>query len=245
MDVNNPVKDIVMESAGAARVFEEMGIDYCCGGAMTLSEACRAAGRDPAEVIRAIEASSANSQEDTTDWGAAPASDLIGHIVQKHHAYCRRQNSLIGSLFEKVVQAHGARHPEFRSMQSLFSRMEKELSMHLVKEESVLFPLVIEMERAVKERQPIPQPAFGGIGNPIHMMIREHEDSGSELKEMSLLSRGYEPPDDACNATRSLFQNLKEFEQDMHRHIYLENYILFPRAEAMEDQLEALRASRR
>lgn len=113
--------------------------------------------------------------------------------------------------------------------------------MHLVKEESTLFPMILEMERAVAKRQPMPRPTFGGIANPIRMMIREHEDSGSELKEMNRLSHGYEPPEDACNTTRSLFQNLKEFEEDMHRHVYLENYILFPRAEELENQLEVLR----
>ncbi|MGH9350810.1 MAG: iron-sulfur cluster repair di-iron protein, partial [Terriglobia bacterium] len=224
IDASKPVKDIVAGMPNAARVFEQMGIDYCCGGAKPLDEACRAANRSASEVIRALEAASEPARENTTDWGRAPLADVIGHVVGKHHAYCRQEQERITVLLDKVVQAHGAKHPELHRMQSLFDQMKKELSMHLVKEESTLFPMILEMERAASQKQPVARPPFGTIRNPISMMVREHEDSGAELKEMNQLSHGYEPPADTCNTTHSLYQGLREFEQDMHQHIYLENY---------------------
>ncbi|MGH9342342.1 MAG: iron-sulfur cluster repair di-iron protein [Terriglobia bacterium] len=242
IDTSKPVKDIVAGMPHAARVFEQMGIDYCCGGAKPLEEACRAANRSTSEVIRALEAADELTREDTPDWSHAPLADVIEHVVGKHHAYCRQEQERIALLLDKVVQAHGAKHPELRRMQSLFDQMKKELSMHLVKEESTLFPMILEMERAASREQSVARPPFGTIRNPISMMVREHEDSGAELKEMNQLSRGYEPPADTCNTTRSLYQGLREFEQDMHQHIYLENYILFPRAVELEAQLDVLRA---
>lgn len=241
IDVSKPVKDLVAELPNAARVFEQMGIDYCCGGAKPLEEACRAANVGAGEVLRALEETRAEGRGSIEDWGQAPLAELIRHIVQKHHAYCRREQDLVTHLFDKVVQVHGAKHPEFRHMQSLFDRMQKDLLMHLVKEENTLFPMILEMERAASQKQPLPRPPFGTIRNPISMMVREHEDSGAELMEMKQLSHGYEPPEDACNTLRNLFQTLKAFEEDMHQHIYLENYILFPRAVEVERRLDALR----
>ncbi|MGH9378195.1 MAG: iron-sulfur cluster repair di-iron protein [Terriglobia bacterium] len=242
VDTSKPVKDIVAAAPNAARVFEQMGIDYCCGGAKPLGEACRAANRPLSEVIQALEAAGEPAREGATDWSHAPLADVIEHVVGKHHAYCRQEQERIALLLDKVVQAHGARRPELGRMQSLFDQMKKELSMHLMKEESTLFPMILEMERAASRKQTMARPPFGTIRNPISMMIREHEDSGAELKEMNQLSHGYQPPEDACNSTRSLYQGLREFEQDMHQHIYLENYILFPRAVELEHQLDALRA---
>ncbi|MGH9470947.1 MAG: hemerythrin domain-containing protein, partial [Terriglobia bacterium] len=167
-------------------------------------------------------------------WETASLSALSRHIVEKHHAFCREALEGITALLAKTVQAHGANHPELGRIQSLFSGMSSELNLHMMKEEKTLFPMIAQMEDARSQGRPPAQFPFGRIQNPISMMIFEHNDTGNGLKEIRELSKGYEPPADACNTYRSLYEGLREFEADMHQHIYLENYVLFPRTVALE-----------
>lgn len=243
IDVNQPVKDIVAARPESARVFEAMGIDYCCGGDKPFQEACKSAQVSADEVLKAIESIPASAvSSETRDWNREPLASLMAQIVSQHHAYCRREGERVGLLLEKTVEVHGARHPELRQIQSVFLKMNKELGQHLMKEEITLFPLIEQMERAAASGQPMPRPAFGTIENPVSMMILEHDGTGADLKEMRRLSNGYAPPEDACTTYRSLYTALKEFEQDMHQHVYLENYVLFPRTVALEKRLDAMRA---
>lgn len=243
IDVNQPVKDIVAARPESARVFEAMGIDYCCGGDKPFEEACKSARVSADDVLRALESLPASAVSgETRDWSHEPLASLTAHIVSRHHAYCRREQERITMLLETASNVHGDRHPELRKIQSVFLKMNKEIGQHLMKEESTLFPMIEQMEHAAASGQPTPRPTFGTIENPVSMMILEHDSTGSDLKEMSRLSNGYAPPEDACTTYRSLYTALKEFEQDMHRHIYLENYVLFPRTVALEKRLDAMRA---
>lgn len=243
IDVNQPVKDIVAALPESARVFEAMGIDYCCGGDKPFQEACKSARVSADDVLKALESIPSGAvPANTPDWNREPLANLMAHIVSQHHAYCRREQERIALLVEKTTEVHGARHPELRQIRSVFLRMNKELVQHLMKEESTLFPLIEHMERAAASGRSMPRPAFGTIENPVSMMILEHDSTGNDLKEMSRLSNGYAPPEDACTTYRSLYTALKEFEQDMHQHVYLENYVLFPRTVALEKRLDAMRA---
>ena len=168
-----------------------------------------------------------------------PLPDLIQQIVKKHHAYCRQEQERLGMLLAKIVQVHGANHPELSRIQSLFTRMTKELAMHLLKEEKTLFPIILEMGRASLQKDPMPRLAFGTIQNPVSMMILEHDECGRVLKKMDSLNHDYEPPEDACDSYRRLYQGLKEFEEDMHQHVYLENHVLFPRTVSLEKHFKA------
>lgn len=237
------VKDIIAANPSAARVFEDLGIDYCCGGGDSLEQACRAADRPLNEVIKMLRQPGAapREEDDLKGWSDAPLAKVIQHIVEKHHAYCRREQERLGALFDKVTQAHAARHPELGRMRSLFNSMIKEMSMHFRKEEDTLFPMILQMESAAAGGAAMAPPAFGTIQNPVSVMLREHDDTGAALKQLRQLSGGYQAPSDACNAYRSLYGGLKDFEADMHQHIYLENYILFPRTLVIERELDALR----
>jgi regulator of cell morphogenesis and NO signaling len=242
VDTTRTVKDIVTDFPSAARVFEEKRIDYCCGGQKTLQDACKEAQLPLDEVVQSIESAEAmaHTANPLADWKEASISQLIQHIVEKHHAYCRQEHEHLGTLLAKVVQVHGAHHPELARIQSLFNKMHAELAMHLVKEERTLFPMILEMENAAKAQKPLPRLPFGTIQNPVSMMILEHDETGTQLKEIHRLSQGYQAPEDACGSYRSLYEGLKLFEQDMHQHIYLENYVLFPRTVALEKQFDNL-----
>lgn len=236
IDARQTVKEIVVAMPASANVFEQLGIDYCCGGEKRLDEACEAAGLQVEAVTRSLEAARSLAEpREIVDWNTQPMAALMNHIVEKHHTFCRQEVARLEPLLEKVVQAHGAAHPELRRIKTLFSGLSKELLMHLTKEEQTLFPYIARMEESVTQGITFPRPAFGTVQNPVRMMVLEHDNAGAALHEMQKLSGNYQLPPDASNSYWALYEGLTAFERDMHQHVHLENNILFPRAVAMED----------
>lgn len=232
-----PVGQLVTERPGRSRVFERLGIDYCCGGRVPLGNACRRRGLDPDRVLRELLASDAvTTTEDRTDWAKASISALADQIETTHHEWLREALPRLYVLLEKVVRAHGKGNPRLLDLQGTFAVFRQELNDHMEKEERVLFPMCRELERAET------RPTFhcGSIRNPIRVMTSEHEDAGEALAAMRELTDGFTPPADACNTYRALLHGLAELEQDMHRHVHKENNILFPKAVAYEASLSEL-----
>jgi regulator of cell morphogenesis and NO signaling len=231
------VRELAIEIPNATRTFEKLGIDYCCGGSRTLSDACQHAHISLEQVVSELAQSSdykpgAKSAEQEVAMGTL--GQLVEHIVGKHHVYVKQELPRLQQLLHKVVAVHGSGHPELLRIQQVFHGMSAELTMHMMKEENVLFPYIVALENAVNGGRPKPRPAFGTVSNPVHMMELEHDSAGTALKEISALSSSYEPPEGACFSYRTLYAALKDFEADLHQHIHLENNILFPRAIAME-----------
>lgn len=237
IDTRKTIKEIVVEMPASVSVFERLGIDYCCGGDKRLEDACQAAGLPVADVLRSLEAAKTATQAEdgAIDWSHETLQHLMNHIVQKHHTFCRQEVSRIEPLLAKVSEVHGAKHPELHRLKNLFSRLSKELLMHLVKEEQTLFPYIAKMEEAVIRGMPFPRPPFGTVENPVRMMVLEHDNAGAALHEMRNLSGEYQVPPDGCTSFKALYEGLTSFESDMHQHVHLENNILFPRAVAIED----------
>jgi len=226
------VRELAATNPGAARIFERFGIDYCCGGERSLAEACSAAKIAVEEVVRALEQTSAQQEE--RDWQAASLAELVGHIVEKHHAYVRTEIPRLMALLAKVVRVHGQNHAELEKVEESFRALAEELSMHLLKEERMLFPYIVQLESAAKRGgRPVPA-MFGTVQNPVRMMMMEHDSAGELLHKMRELTNGYIVPDGCCMSYKMLYRALPEFEADLHRHIHLENNILFPRAIALE-----------
>jgi regulator of cell morphogenesis and NO signaling len=225
------VREIALENPASIRVFEAFGIDYCCGGRKPLAEACAAKNIALDAVITALENGTASS---------APVSDaqslsaLVSHIVNAHHAYVRRELPRLAELASKVVSRHGDTKPELPQIQVKVGQISEELIEHLAKEEVVLFPYITKLERAKNEGTAKPHGCFGTVASPIAMMTQEHEAAGALLAEIRQLSGDYTPPVGACPTFHAFYNGLREFEQDLHQHIHLENNILFPRAMAME-----------
>ena len=230
------VRELAVENPRATRVFEMLGIDYCCGGNQTLEQACRGRNLSVDEVrnsLQAAEHSALASQEDR-NWQTEPLGDLISHITSTHHKYTRDEIARLGPLFAKVCSVHGANHPELLQLRDTFTGLSQELATHLMKEEMVLFPYIIRMEEAVIEKAPILPPPFGTVQNPVSMMEHEHDSAGNALRALRATSNGYTAPPDGCVSYQTLYKALAELEADLHQHIHLENNILFPRAIAME-----------
>lgn len=231
------VRDIALRIPATTRIFEELRIDYCCGGRKPLEEACRNAGVRPDDVIRLIDAVESGESKEV-DWTAAAVSDLIDHIEEKHHVFTRQELKNLVPLFEKVVGAHGANHPEIARAMAVFLRLSDDLTPHLQKEENVLFPYIRDLERRKTLTLSAPIPFFGTVQNPVRMMMMEHDTAGELLREMREVTGNYLPPPDACPSFKGLYHRLAELESDLHRHIHLENNILFPRAIELEESFE-------
>jgi regulator of cell morphogenesis and NO signaling len=162
---------------------------------------------------------------------------LIDHIVEKHHTYVRDRIPDIEPFLEKVVHVHGGRHPELLLVQEKFDEIKQELTDHMYKEENILFPQIKKLVSAIKNSSEYVIPPYGSIKNPIQMMEMEHESAGSGFKIIRENTHNLQPPSDACQTYRVVFALLDEFETDLHRHIHLENNILFPGAIAYESSI--------
>ena len=227
------VREIAVEMPQATRVFEKFGIDYCCGGLKTLEQACAAANLRVDTILQSLESTAVTKPEQ--DWKAGELSLLIEHITNTHHAYVKSEVPRIEALAAKVVSVHRKNHPELLEVQKVFRGLGAELSTHLMKEENILFPYIARAEASVRAGRPAARPPFGSVGNPIHMMMMEHDSAGEALRELRCLTADYAPPSDACISYQTLYRALADFEADLHQHIHLENNILFPRAVEMEN----------
>jgi len=242
LDSGRTVRELAIEIPNATRTFEKLGIDYCCGGSKSLHDACVQAQIPVEHVLDELErAGSFTPAAETTgqDFANGTLSWLVERIIAKHHGYVKQEIPRLQQLLNKVVAVHGTIRPELGQIRKLFQEMAAELTSHMMKEERILFPFIVELEEAVSNGRAKPRPAFGTVKNPIHMMSLEHDSAGAAIKEISALSSNYEPPKGACFSYKTLFAALKEFETDLHQHVHLENNILFPRAIAMENNAES------
>jgi len=220
--LDQPLGDLVTETPAAARIFDRVGLDYCCRGRRTLSQACATAGVDAAAIAEELDALDRSPQD---GWASLGPVALAEHIVTVHHAYLREELPLLSALACKVDGVHAARHPELRETRALVDELRGDLEPHLDKEERVLFPAI---RTVVDEgRQVFP---FGPLANPIRMMTVEHDRVGELLEALRRSTGGYSVPADACASYRSLYGRLEALEHDTHVHVHKENHVLFPAA---------------
>jgi len=231
------IAELAIAIPSAIPVLERLRIDYCCHGNEPIARSCRGAGITTDELLQLI-------ASETPASITAPAPDqsldrLTRFIVETHHQYTRASLLTMQTLAAKVRDAHGTRHPELTTLAKLAGEMMADLIPHMLKEEQVLFPYIETMEKAQRAGTEPQQPFFGTVKNPIRMMLLEHEVAGEKMAQMRTISFDFNTPEDACPSYRAFYNLLAEFEADLHRHIHLENNVLFPRAAAMEEQAGA------
>ncbi len=225
------VGQLVAERPERGRVFERLGIDYCCGGRKPLAAVCADRGLDVQQVVAQLDAADATPASSADpDWTTVPLSQLADHIESVHHAFMRRELPRMAALVHKVAGVHAAAHPDLKELEETFVRFAGDLGIHMSTEESALFPWIRSLE---------PGPTHGARSNatldePVRMMMREHDDAGRALARLRELTNGFTPPDNACGTYRVMLSGLRDIEADMHTHVHKENNILFPRALALE-----------
>lgn len=231
------IGELVARDWRKAEVFKKYNIDFCCGGKSTVEEACSKKGIDPAMVqmeLKEIEGRSSSNSHNFNSW---ELDFLIDYIVNNHHKYVAEAMPFLDELSIKVARVHGDRHPELLAIRQHTEEIIQELTMHMRKEELILFPFIKQIVAADRERRSLATPPFGSIANPIGMMEEEHTMAGNLLELIETLSDQFTPPADACMSYRVLFAKLEEFQQDLHQHVHLENNILFPKALNLEEAL--------
>lgn len=228
------VGELVAADYRKADVFKKYGIDFCCGGKKSVQKACAEAGVDFATVMTElvnVENAPAKPAQRYNEW---KLDFLADYIVNTHHAYVKTSLPLILAYTQRVAERHGDTHPELVDIAAIFQTVADELSMHMVKEENVLFPYIKQL---ATESNAAMRPSFGSVENPIRMMEHEHESVGEAMHTIAKLSNNFTPPANACNTYKVTFAKLQEFENDLHDHVHLENNVLFPRAAAQEKAL--------
>ena len=228
------VGEIAAASMAAIRVFEDFGIDYCCGGDQSIGQACQSRGVDPQAVIEAVRETLSTDGRVTRDWKAEPLAALIRHIVSVHHEYLKLELPRLQKRLEAVYAAHRERDSAtLAPLPGIFFMMKEELELHMHKEERMLFPAIEDLERAARNGRATVFP-FGSLANPIRVMLAEHESAGGSLERIRAITKNYELPAHACETYKALFKGFEALEQDLHMHIHLENNILFTRAMALQ-----------
>jgi regulator of cell morphogenesis and NO signaling len=231
LNAEQTVGDFVRQKPTRARVFESLKIDYCCGGQISLSQACRKRGIEVGEVLQAIHKSDELADADTlVNVDTMGLAQLADHIETTHHAYLRDELPRLDTMTEKVARVHGDKDDRLPTVRQAFLILKTELEPHMMKEEMILFPIIRQLE-ASAERLDF---HCGSVANPIRQMEREHDQSGAALALLNEFTDGYTPPEWACNTYRAMLDSLERLEADMHQHIHKENNVLFPKAIELE-----------
>jgi regulator of cell morphogenesis and NO signaling len=219
------VAQLAIGQPGALAVFTKYSIDYCCGGHRNLTEACHRLGLDPDKILTEIHQTSPPDSTQPLRFENWSSILLVDFIIENHHAFVRRAIPELELLLDKVCDRHGNDSLELLHIRENFIDLSEELESHMEKEENILFPAIKRLDSKRPENNAIQSIIQG----PIVAMEDEHEAAGDLLKRIRSLSSNYTPPDSACATFQVTYQKLKEFDNDLMRHIHLENNILFER----------------
>jgi len=228
------VNEIALSHPGARRVLEDAGVDYCCGGGKSLQDACMHAGVAADEILERLRQNSELAGPGDTEWTNASLAKLTGHIRERHHQYVRDSIPRVRALLAKIREKHGPKYREIEEIEKLFGNVAREMTAHMQKEEQILFPYIDGLERSARGNGAVEPPFFQTVRNPIHAMMQEHDSAGELVRKIRKASNEYKAPADACSSFQATYHELRQFEEDLHLHVHLENNILFPRAVELE-----------
>ncbi len=224
------IGEFVADDYRTAGVFERYGIDFCCGGQVTLSTACQEKGLDPAKVQQEIEAARSEPIERSQNYGAWELPFLVDYIVNTHHAYLNEEMGQIASYARKIAEVHGGHLPEVIEIAAIFDKISTDMVGHLREEEDVFFPAIKRVAAAQKAGTAPETKDLATIKASLKTLHRDHEEIGDAVHRIRHLAKDYAIPKDVCNTFVVTYKKLREFEDDLHKHVHLENNILFLKA---------------
>ncbi len=216
IDANKTLAQIATFNPASTLVFLRHRLDFCCGGAQTLGDACQAAGLDPQAVLEEIEAESATRSPQR--WDMAPLPNLVDFIITRYHDSLRADLPALIEAANRVERVHAKKTSCPHGLADALEQLNAELRQHLAKEEQVLFPAIRSGTRGPH------------VQMPIRVMMQEHDDHASGLQRLRELATDFDPPPEACATWRALYAGLAKLEAELMEHIHLENNVLFPRA---------------
>lgn len=216
--------DIVTKDFRAASILSEAGLDFCCGGNKTLETACRERGIGSEEILKRLEVLESQPVMPGQNFNDWQLDFLCDYIVNTHHSFVRKNIPVLSSYTQKIRDVHGDRHPELAEVAGLFDKLGRDLVEHLDNEEKVLFPVI---KKALNKGD---ADAVETIASEISRMHGEHESAGGAMDQINMITGHYKLPHDGCNTYAVTYNMLKQFEDDLHIHVHLENNILFPKS---------------
>lgn len=231
------VGQIVAEDYRASQVFEKYKIDFCCHGGKSLQEVAKDHQMDVQQLIDEIGKSQEGAADEASDFNNWPLDLLADYIVRTYHKKADEQILVIKPYLEKICNVHGAHHPELFEIKALFDKVSGEIASHQKKEEIMLFPFIKKLVDAKENNKEFKNPRGRGVENPVDMLTHEHDDQGEAFRKITELSQDYTTPADGCNTYHITLELLKQFEKDLHKHIHLENNILFPKALELDKEI--------
>lgn len=235
---NTTVGEIVAHDYRTSQVFKANDIDFCCDGPKTLEKASEEVKVNWEDVVTQINTVLKDENESSVDYNSWPIDLLAEYIQKRHHKYAEQKIGEIMPYLEKITAVHGEEHPELEEVLEIFKKTAGEITVHMKKEELMIFPYIKKMMKANKLSQAI-KTRQGGLESPIETLLHEHDDEGKKFKRIAELTDNYTTPEDGCSTYRLTLAMLKEFEEDLHLHIHLENNILFPKSIELEKTILA------
>ncbi len=232
------VRQIALQQPTSVRVFERLGIDYCCGGNQSLADICAQSHLDLAAVLAELDLAANQPSLPSPDWAQASLELLCSHIRAHHHTYIRRELPRLIHLAEKVSTRHGTTHPELVALHAALSLLELDLNDHFPKEESLIFPYIVALEHSIDRShhsgETPPASYCGFLATPLALISAEHDEATALLDQFRQLTRNFAPPPTACPSFRALYDGIREFDEHLRLHIALEAEVLYPRALLLE-----------
>jgi len=233
--IEDSIGELVAKDLRKAEVFKKFNIDFCCGGKKTLSQVCNDKQINIKDIESDLEKLDSTSESVSQNYNEWSLDFLVDFIINTHHKYVKNSLPILLEYTAKVAKVHGKEHLEVVAIYDLFKEASDELNLHMMKEETILFPYIKQL---VNEKNSVNEGcSFGTVKNPIRMMEHEHDVVGNIFKTIRGLSNDYTPPVDACTTYKLSYKKLEEFENDLHQHIHLENNILFPKSIKLESEL--------
>lgn len=231
------IAEIVAEDYRTAKIFESYKIDFCCNGNKNFKDIVDKKNLNSEKIVADLISVKSRGKSDSIDFKSWPLDLLADYIEKKHHRYIEERTPDLKQYLVKLCKVHGDNHPELFEINEQFNQSAGELAMHMKKEELILFPYIRKMMAAKQKKEKVNSPQFGSVENPIQAMMSEHDVEGERFKKIAQLTNNYTTPDDGCNTYRLTYSLLKEFQEDLHLHIHLENNILFPEAIELEKKM--------
>ncbi|MFT5820711.1 MAG: regulator of cell morphogenesis and NO signaling [Crocinitomix sp.] len=237
IDKETLIGEIVSEDYRLASYFKEQKIDFCCNGNRSIETVCELNNISMEKMLNEIESAMQISLKEN-NYSAWDIGFLSEYIYQNHHTYVEEKIIEIKPYLDKICEVHGAAHPELFEIKELFIASANELTMHMKKEELMLFPYFKKLAKADKEGSAANSRQFDTLESPISQMHKEHDNEGERFRKIEALTNNYTPPANACSTYRVSFSLLKAFQDDLHKHIHLENNILFKKAIELEQKIK-------
>ncbi len=227
------IGDIVSENYHAAGVFKAHGIDFCCGGGRPLDIVCEKQGIELSAITEALENIAWKNQESGDNYSDWSPSFLIDYIINTHHNFVRQKTEEIPIYAAKVARVHGERYPENVEIFKQFVSLANELTEHLKEEEETVFPMIKRLSGKREAGIVLSDEEKESLKKELEKMVDDHTGAGNLMANIRKLSGNFTPPEDACKTYQVLYRNLAGFEADLHKHVHLENNILFKKAEQL------------